>query len=177
VGGPVDFHQIAVSPADSNRIYGASAGKLQVSRDGGHTWEVVGAAPAGLMDLAASSEDPGTLYAATRGGLLMSQDGGVKWQDAYWLHQPATMVHVTAEGAVYAFVVGTGLVRTVETELSWERVNEHGFGDIFLLHLAVDPARPSKLYATSFDRQSKAQAVLVSDDAGTTWAPLGSTTP
>jgi photosystem II stability/assembly factor-like uncharacterized protein len=53
VGGPVDFHQIDVSPADSNTIYGASAGNLQVSRDGGHTWEAVGAAPAGLMDLAA----------------------------------------------------------------------------------------------------------------------------
>jgi photosystem II stability/assembly factor-like uncharacterized protein len=110
VGGPVDFHQIDVSPADSNTIYGASAGNLQVSRDGGHTWEAVGAAPAGLMDLAASSTEAGTLYAATRGGLLKSQDGGVNWQDAYWLHEPATMVHVTAEGAVYAFVVGTGLI-------------------------------------------------------------------
>ena len=96
-----------MSPADSNTIYGASAGNLQVSKDGGHTWEVVGAAPAGLMDLAASSRDPGTLYAATRDGLLKNQDGGRTWQDAYWLRQPATMVHVTAEGAVYAFVVGT----------------------------------------------------------------------
>ena len=175
VGGPVDFHQIAVSPADST-IHGSYAGQLQVSRDGGHTWEVVGAAPAGLMDLAASSKDPGTLYAATRGGLVKSQDGGMTWKDAYWSRQPATMVHVTAEGAVYAFVVGTGLIRTVEPKLRWRRVNEHGFGDILLLHLAVNPTGPTKLYAISFDLQSKAQAVLASDDAGTTWGPLGGTT-
>ena len=175
-GGPVDFYQIAVSPPDSNTIYGASAGNLQVSKDGGHTWAVVGAAPAGLIDLAASSTDVGSLYAATRDGLLKSQDGGVNWQDAYWLHEPATMVHVTAEGAVYAFVVGAGLIRTVEPKLSWQRVNNHDFGDVFLLHLAVDPTRPSKLYAISFDLQSKAQAVLASADTGTTWAPLGSTT-
>jgi photosystem II stability/assembly factor-like uncharacterized protein len=177
VGGPVDFHPIEVSPADTNTIYGASAGNLQVSKDGGHTWEVVGATPAGLMDLAASSRDPGTLYAATRDGLLKSQDGGRTWQDAYWLRQPATMVHVTTEGAVYAFVVGTGLISTVEPKPSWQRVSEHGFGDNLLLHFAVDPSRPSELYAISFDLQSKIQAVLASDDAGKTWAPLGSRIP
>jgi hypothetical protein len=176
VGGPVDFHQIDVSPANTNTIYGASAGNLQVSNDGGHIWEAVGAAPVGLIDLAASSKDPSTLYAATQSGLLKSDDGGRTWQHAYWLRQPATMVDVTAEGAVYAFVVGTGLIRTVEPKLSWQRVNKHDFGDIFLLHLAADPTRPSKLYAISFDLQSKAEAVLASDDTGTTWAPLGSTT-
>ena len=59
VDGPVDFHQMDVSPADPKTIYGAYAGQLQVSRDGGQTWEVVGPAPEGLIDLAASSRDPG----------------------------------------------------------------------------------------------------------------------
>jgi hypothetical protein len=174
VGGPVDFHQMDVSPADSNTIYGAYAGDLQVSRDGGHTWEVVGAAPVGLMDLAASSKDPGTLYTATQGGLLKSDDGGMTWEDAYWLRQPATMVEVTPDGAVYAFIVRAGLIGTVEPKLSWQRVSEHGFGDDYLLHFAVDPTSPSKRYAISFDPQSGSQAVLASDDAGKTWAPLGS---
>jgi hypothetical protein len=128
------------------------------------------------LDLAASSTDAGTLYAETRGGVLQSQGGGANWQDAYSLHQPATMVHVTWEGAVYAFVVGTGLISTAEPNLSWQRINEHGLGDNLLLHLALDPTRPSKLYAISFDLQSKAKAVLASDDAGKTWAPLGSRT-
>ena len=176
VGGPVDFHQIAVSPTDSNTIYGASAGHLQVSKDGGHTWAVVGAAPDGLIDLAASSKDPGTLYAATQSGLLKSEDGGKSWQDGYGLREPATMVHVTPDGEVYAFVVGTGLIETMEPKLSWQTVSKDGFGGDYALHFAVDPTNQSKLYAITFNPQSKTQAVSASDDGGKTWAPLASST-
>jgi photosystem II stability/assembly factor-like uncharacterized protein len=172
VGGPVDFHQMDVSPADPKTIYGAYAGNLQMSRDGGHTWEVVGPAPEGLIDLAASSKEPSTLYAATQGGLLKSEDGGRSWQDAYRLRQPATMVHVTPDGAVFAFVVGAGLIETMEPTLSWQTVSKDGFGGIYALHFAVDPTSRSRLYAISFDPQSQEQAVLASDDAGKTWAPL-----
>ena len=172
VGGPVDFHQMDVSPADPKTIYGAYAGQLQVSRDGGRSWDVVGQAPKGLIDLAASSKDPGTLYAATQGGLLKSEDGGRSWQDAYWLRQPASMVHVTPDGAVYAFVVGTGLIQTTEPQLSWRTVSKDGFGGDYALHFAVDPRSHSKLYAITFDPQSHKQTVLASADAGKTWAPL-----
>lgn len=172
VGGPVDFHQMDVSPADPKTIYGAHGGGLQVSRDGGESWEVVGPAPQGLIDLAASSKDPGTLYAATQGGLLRSEDGGKTWQDAYWLRQPATMVHVTPGGAVYAFLAGTGLIRTTEPALSWQTVSQDGFGRAYPLHFAVDPSSGSQLYAISLDPESKAQAILSSEDGGATWAPL-----
>lgn len=172
VGGPVDFHQMDVSPADPSAIYGSYGGDLQVSRDGGQSWEVVGPAPEGLIDLAASSKDPSMLYAATQSGLLKSEDGGRTWQDAYWLRQPATMVHVTPDGAVYAFVIGTGLIQTLEPKLSWQTISKDGFGGEYVLHFAVDPASHSKLYAITFDPQSKAQAVLASNDAGESWAPL-----
>jgi photosystem II stability/assembly factor-like uncharacterized protein len=174
VGGPVDFHQMDVSPADPKTIYGAYAGNLQISRDGGQTWEVVGPAPDGLIDLAASSKNPSTLYAATQSGLLKSEDGGRSWQDGYWLRQAATMVHVTPDGAVYAFVVGTGLIETEEPKLNWQTVSKDGFGGDYALHFAVDPRSRSKLYAITFDPQSHEQTVLASDEAGKTWAPLGS---
>jgi hypothetical protein len=67
------------------------------------------------------------IYAATQSGLLKSEDGGKSWQDAYWLRNPATMMHVTPDGAVYTFVVGTGLIQTVEPKLSWQTVNRGGF--------------------------------------------------
>jgi photosystem II stability/assembly factor-like uncharacterized protein len=123
VGGPVDFHQMDVSPADPMTIYGAYAGNIQISRDGGQTWEVVGPAPKGLIDLAASANDRSTIYAATQVGLLKSEDGGRTWQDAYSLRKPATMVHVALGGAVYAFVVGTGLIGSAEPKLSWQSVS------------------------------------------------------
>ena len=176
VGGPADFHQLAVSATDPRAIYGAYQGLLQASSDGGRTWEVVGPAPEGLIDLGASFKEPGMLYAATQVGLLKSEDGGRTWQDAYWLHQPATMVRVAPGGVVYAFMVGTGLIRSVEPKLSWQSVTEHGFGRDYVLHLAMDPASPNRLYAITINPQEKAQAVLASTDAGKTWAPLGSAT-
>jgi hypothetical protein len=174
VGGPVDFHQLDVSPADPKTIYGGYGGQLQVSTDEGRSWKLVGRAPEGLIDLAASSKAPKGLYAATQGGLLKSEDGGKSWQDAYWLRQPATMVHVTPDGAIYAFLVGTGLIETAEPNLSWQTVSKHDFGEDYVLHLAVDPASHNKLYAITFNPQTRAQAVLASTDAGKSWAPLGS---
>ena len=86
------------------------------------------------------------------------------------------MVHVTPDGAVYAFVVGTGLIQTSEPKLSWQTISGNAFGGGYLLHFAVDPTSASKLYAISFDPQSKAQAVLASNDAGKNWARLTKTT-
>jgi photosystem II stability/assembly factor-like uncharacterized protein len=174
VGGPVDFHQMDVSPADPNTIYGAYAGQLQVSRDGGQDWEVVGTAPEGLIDLAASSKQPGTLYAATQSGLLKSEDGGRSWQDAYWVRQPATMVHVTPEGAVYAFVVGTGLIETVEPKLTWQTISKSGFDGEYVLHFAVDPEDDRNLYAVTLEPRSHAQRLVSSRDGGETWSALAS---
>jgi photosystem II stability/assembly factor-like uncharacterized protein len=170
-GGPVDFHQIDVSPVDPKTIYGAYGGGLQVSRDGGQSWEVVGAAPEGLIDLAASSIDPGTLYAATQGGLLKSQDGGVNWQDAHWLRQPATMVHVTPDGSVYAYLVGTGLIWTTEPKLTWQTMSG-SFGDEYVLHFAVDPTTEGELFAVTMHPQTHRQGIAASRDGGKTWLPL-----
>ncbi len=171
-GGPVDFHQMDVSPADPATIYGAYAGQLQVSRDGGRSWQIVGPAPEGLIDLAASAENAGTLYAATQTGLLKSDDGGQSWQDAYWLRQPATMVHVTPAGEVYAFVIGTGLIRTREPNLGWQPIS-HDFGADYVLHFAADPTDPEKLYAVTLHPESHRQAILASRDGGRTWSAFG----
>ena len=169
VGGPVDFHQMDVSPADPSTIYGAYAGQVQVSRDGGRSWQIVGPAPEGLIDLAASAHDPERLYAATERGLLLSEDGGRTWQDAYWLRQPATMVHTTPDGAVYAFVIGTGLIRTSEPGLAWQPVADD-FGENYVLHFAVDPTDPQKLYGVTLHPQSHRQTIVASRDGGRTWS-------
>jgi len=52
VGGPVDFHQMDVSKADPNIVFGNSR-DLQHSKDGGLTWSMVGPAPEGTIDIAA----------------------------------------------------------------------------------------------------------------------------
>jgi photosystem II stability/assembly factor-like uncharacterized protein len=162
VNGPVDFHSMDASPADPNVLYG-HYGSIQVSRDAGKTWEITGRPPADTFDLAASAKDPNTVYAATRAGLMVSRDAGKTWQAASMVQRPATLVATTRNGTAYAFQVGTGLLRTTEPSMAWQTVS-NGFGNAVLLHLAVDPTTPERLYAVT-DRS----AILASQDGGKTW--------
>jgi len=171
VNGPVDFHQMDASKADPKVIYGVH-GDLQVSRDGGHSWQRGGTAPDGLIDLAASAKDVNRLYAATKGGLFASEDGGKSWRIADILTRPTTMVQTGLDGRIYAFVVGTGLLRTTEPSLDWSVVS-NDFGDNYILHLAIDPTDNRNLYAVTLEAQTRKQAILVSRDAGQTWSILG----
>ena len=170
-GGPVDFHQMDVSKADPRIIYGAW-GDIQKSTSGGLSWARVGPAPKGLIDLAASSKSGDTLYAATQTGLKRSTDGGKTWQPAYIVKRPVTMVQVTSQGDVYAFVFGVGLIRAKEPGLTWQSVNTGIRG--YVLHLAADPNDAKTLYIVTIIPKPRTQNILVSRDGGKTWAPLAS---
>jgi len=160
--GPVGFHALAVSQSDPKTIYGASKG-MQVSHDGGKTWSKVGGELPGLYNLAVSSMDSKRLYAATRGGLMVSQDGGEHWIDAYQFQLPVTLVRVTEKGVLYAYILGKGLMRTTESTLDWELVNNE-FGSQVLLQMVTTPDDPNQLMVLSnFGR------VLVSQDGGKSW--------
>ena len=102
VGGPVDIHQMDVSRADPNLIYGVFRG-LQISEDGGNTWKMEAKAPPGLIDLAASARNTETLYAATQQGLLISRNRGKNWQPAHLYRSLASMVQAAGDGSVYTF--------------------------------------------------------------------------
>jgi photosystem II stability/assembly factor-like uncharacterized protein len=162
VNGPVDFHQMSVSPADPKTIYGAYQG-LQLSKDGGRSWKVVGPAPVKMIDLAASAKDADTLYAATEAGLHASRDAGRSWTPII-RDSPVTLVEITPDGTLYAYVIGRGLVRSNEAVVQFETLgNKIGGG--FLIHLAGDPANPNRLFAATGRGQ-----ILASTDHGRTWA-------
>jgi len=171
VGGPVDFHQMDVSKADPNVIYGVHGG-LQRSADGGLTWTKMGPVPDGLIDLAASGKDANALYAATKSGLYKSIDGGQSWRLAHVIKRPATMVQVSGQGDAYAFIFGIGLVRADDGGVNWRLVSK-AFGGAYVSHLAVDRKDGRKIYAVAVNPETRAQSVLVSNDKGTTWAALG----
>jgi hypothetical protein len=111
--GPVDFHQMDVSRSDPKVIYGVHGG-LQRSADGDNTWTMVGRAPEGLIDLAVAPEHADTLYAATQAGPHQPRYRR-SWAPAMILKRPASMVESAADGNVYAYVVGPGLMRRDDT--------------------------------------------------------------
>lgn len=162
VNGPVDFHQMDVSKANPEVIYGVHGG-LQVSKDSGHRWELVAAPPGDLIDLAASAKEVDRLYAATKRGLLYSKDGGKSWQAAYLIKRPVSLVQTTPDGEVYAFVIGTGLIKAQEPSLVWDILRQD-WNDSYLLHLATDPTNLDKLYAVT-----QTGEVLASKDGGRSW--------
>lgn len=162
VNGPVDFHQMTVSPANPQRIYGAYH-DLQLSDDGGKTWKVVASLPERLIDLAASAQDADMLYAATAAGLSRSQDGGRTWQPLVE-GVPITMVEVMPDGTLYAFLLGQGLVRSAEDPIDLQTVSGDWAAEQYILHFAADPTNPDRMFAATQDAQ-----VLASTDRGVTW--------
>lgn len=163
--GPVDFHQMDVSPADPRVIYGAYGG-IQVSRDSGKTWEIAGPAPDGLIALAAAAASPDRLYAATRNGLAISEDGGVLWQRGAFAGEVVSMVATGPEGRLYAYVVGRGLMMATEDKAGdWSSLSTDGR---VLLHLAIDGRHPTRLFAIAHEA-----GILQSEDGGRTWRRFG----
>ena len=161
--GPVDFHQMDVSKVDPRVIYGTFGG-LQVSRDGGESWSIAAPLPKDVIDLAASAVDANRVYAATKGGLLHSTDGGRSWVAAHPRQTPATMVQTGHKGELYAFVIGLGFMRTHEPSLAWEVLSDV-FGRRYVVHLAVDPNDPQRIYAVT-----QKNDLLFSTDGGRGWA-------
>lgn len=115
VGGPVDFHQMDVSPADPKTIYG-SYGERQVSRDGGQSWSIAGMLPTGLINLAASSLNADQIYAATKQGLYVSADAGASWQPLGFEGKVVSTVRVGSDGSLFAYVLGRGLMKASESK-------------------------------------------------------------
>jgi hypothetical protein len=165
--GPVDFHAMDVSAADPKVIYGLY-GDIQVSRDDGKTWEIAGSPPADVFDLAASAVNPDVVYAATRDGLMISRDGGKSWTSTGAKGQPVSMVETAPDGAVYAFVLGAGLMKAPAAADAWQPVAD-GFGEQVLLHLAIDPGNPNRMFAVTGDSE-----ILTSTDSGQNWKNLTS---
>ena len=166
VGGPVDFHGMSVSRADPQTLYGLYDG-IQVSRDGGVTWSIAGAGPDKAIDLAASPKRAEVVYAATLNGLMQSSDAGATWRVIGPPDAQAAMVEAAPDGSLYAFFVGTGLLKLSPADVWTELASD--LGDKIILHLAADPADPAHLVAVT-----QASEILQSADCGKTWAAFAS---
>jgi photosystem II stability/assembly factor-like uncharacterized protein len=167
VDGPVDFHAMTISRANSNVMYGAFR-SMQRSEDGGLNWKSVGAPPKGLIALAAGARDADRLFAATEEGIVLSLDGGKSWKPAHLAKRPVTAVHVTAKGTVYAYMMGTGLVSSEESDQpSWRMVKAESDGSA-ILFIASAASDSQRLYV--YDNKRR---FLESRDGGKSWKEMG----
>lgn len=167
VDGPVDFHQMDVSGADPKVVYG-SFGQIQISRDGGSTFEIAGSAPERLIQLAASSLKADRVYAATENGVQVSEDGGASWGPLAFAGEVVSTIQTGPDKALYAFVVGRGFMKASEdTPASWSLLG-NDFGEGVPLHIAANPKDGQNLVLTMHNNE-----VRESLDGGKSWRPFG----
>jgi photosystem II stability/assembly factor-like uncharacterized protein len=97
---------------------------------------------------------------------MVSRDAGRTWEATGEQGQPATMVETAPDGTVYAFIVGSGLVKSPGAALAWSRVSNE-FGNYVLIHLAAHPTDGNRLFAVD-----DAGQILASVDGGASWLSL-----
>ena len=166
VGGPVDFHAMAVSGANPNLIYGWYGGNLQKSTDQGKTWQVVGATNFVAVRLAADPQDENKIYAASPQGLFVSSNQGTSWQPIgeFAGDFVATVAVDPTNGQnLLAFSEKRKLSVSRNSGSSWESQQENFEGGT-ILHLAFDPQNPATVYALT-----EKNILFKSLDGGDTW--------
>ena len=168
IGGPVDFHSMAVSPINSNIVYG-SYGKIQKSNDGGVTWNVLENSPAKITSLLADSENELTVYATTQQGIWISKDGGVNWESLS-KDLASSAVIVLAQNPVnpqdmLSVSSALGLVGSNDGGATWSAI-QNAPNTIFY-YLAYSQSESQIVYG--IDRNNE---IYKSADAGKNWLKI-----
>jgi len=172
VNGPVDFHAMAVSPVNSNLVYGWFQGSLQRSTDQGKNWEIVNRNLLPVY-LVADTQDENVVYAATPQGqgVMVSRDKGTAWSPLS-SELDGGAVSVLAIHPQDAKVLLTfseklgGLGKSADAGKTWKKVRE-GFNGETVLHIAFDRNNPSVIYVLTHEN-----TIYKSADTGETWSKI-----
>lgn len=166
-GGPVDFHAMAVSPANPNIIYGWYQGNLQRSDNSGEDWKIVNSQLPHIIALAADIQDENKVYAATIAGLMASTNKGNSWQQL-----PGDLAETQVSGIainpknaqeMLSFSGKLGLAKSTDGGKTWQSLNEK-FNGQTPLYIAYDKQNPNVVYTVT-----EAQKIYKSTDSGTIW--------
>lgn len=165
VMGPVDFHAMAISRSEPNRMYGWYNRTVQRSDNGGESWEIVNPDISGIIQLTVDPSNKDTVYAATRDGLMISRNGGAAWENfsAQLAGGAVTAVTVQTDNPqrVVSFSERRGLAESTDGGVTWTNINFDGGTVLFL---AFDPQKTQRVYALT-----QSNTIHRSDDGGKTW--------
>ncbi|MBI2120210.1 MAG: hypothetical protein HYT94_01140 [Parcubacteria group bacterium] len=171
ISGPVDFHSMAVSPVNSNLIYGWYRGALQKSADQGKNWEVLGGGSGQKIQpyaFAADSQDENILYAATVNGAIISRDKGANFaplsKELDGGAVPVIAIHPKDAKILLAFSEKLkGLGKSIDGGTTWKKAAEDWNGE-GVFHIAFNRSNPNIVYALTSE-----SVLYKSGDTGDTW--------
>lgn len=160
----VDFHAMAASPADPQRLWAFTRGEVHRSLDGGASWEVVSRGIPMVYGLAASPTEPDRVYATTGQAVLESADSGRNWDLLGSV--PARGLALAPNGTTAYAATGGTVHRSDDGGKTWIALGLRvASGDV--AHAAVSPSRPDTVWAATY-----LGAVFRSDDGGAGWVEV-----
>lgn len=172
VHGPVDFHAMAISPANPNIIYGWYRGAIQRSDDGGATWKIVNGNIL-TVQLAAHPSDENIVYAATPDGrgVFISKDKGATWEGLSRELENGQVAVVAINSAESNTMLvyserHEGLAKSKDAGKTWSKISER-FGGETILYIAYSPHGHNTVYALTHKN-----SIYKSTDGGDTWSKI-----
>lgn len=167
-GQPVDFHAMALSPMDPQRLVGFFGGQLHVTVDEGDSWDAVpsqgGRVCWGAPCLSWDAQEADRLWLGRDEGLFTSPDRGETWDEVRNGTHGAVYAH-PADARVWAWSVEEGMIVSEDQGESWQETDEafRGSGaDVFAISGGPDDA--DVLFAAMLDGE-----IHRTLDGGETW--------
>ena len=138
--------------ATGDTLAAVSQSAAMVSTDQGNTWKTCGPAPpaSAWYGVQMRSGSDGYALAATSRGLLRSEDGCSTWTPVLngLSTDTVTLVYLHPRIRSVAFAAQNGKIfLSVDSGRSWTPLEDEGRLGLYPLGLAIDSARPARLYA------------------------------
>jgi photosystem II stability/assembly factor-like uncharacterized protein len=169
-----DVMSLLIDRSSPGSIYASACSGIYRSDNGAAQWRKIQGIPYAARRTYAITQDPehpARVYAATSEGLWETADGGMTWRRT----TPASWVVNTVvvdEGRPERVLIGTEELGVLASDDAGEHFQEAntGFDHRQVLALALDAKHPGRVLAVLAHAP---EPILVTEDEGMTWSPLG----
>ncbi len=170
---PVDFHAIAISSSDPNRLYGFdSEGRgLFKTTDAGSTWTNMTEPPSYISSLAIDPRNSDNIFAGTEKGIFISTDGAHTWTQLNEFKGLA--VHALAysnNGTLFAYGDFIRFAKSNDNGQSWTKGTLNNLSDT-VTNIVMDKDLQT-IYLSGYSEQGFL-SVYKSIDSGLSWKLIG----